>query len=110
MTRDEHILKVAEEECCEVAQRISKALRFGMLEVQPTNDGLHPTGNSTNPRGLNNRDRIRQELGDLLGALDMAGVINLSYIGDAELRDYGHQKIRKVEQYLVYSKSVGTLA
>jgi NTP pyrophosphatase (non-canonical NTP hydrolase) len=109
MNRTEHILKVAEEECCEVAQRISKALRFGLLEVQPTNDGLHPTGNSTNPHGLNNRDRIRQEVGDLLGALDMAGVIDLSYIGDAELREGGRRKQEKVEKYLAYSKLVGTL-
>jgi hypothetical protein len=35
MTRDEHLMTIAMEECAEVAQRVSKAVRFGMEEIQP---------------------------------------------------------------------------
>lgn len=35
MTRDEHLYTIAGEEGVEVAQRCSKALRFGGSEVQP---------------------------------------------------------------------------
>lgn len=58
MTREQHLLTVLAEECAEVAQRAAKAARFGMDEVQPGQD-------------LNNKQRIEQELGDLLGVADM---------------------------------------
>lgn len=54
MTRDEHLLTILAEECAEVAQRCSKALRFGIDEVQPG-------------QGLDNRRRIEKEFNDLLG-------------------------------------------
>ena len=46
------------EECSEVAQRISKALRFGLEEIQPGQD-------------LKNSERIYQEMSDLLTVAKM---------------------------------------
>lgn len=58
MNRTEYLLCCLAEECTEVGQRVSKALRFGLREVQP----MQP---------LNNAERIREEMRDLLavGAL-----------------------------------------
>ena len=35
MNRQQHLMIRAMEECCELGQRISKALVFGLHEVQP---------------------------------------------------------------------------
>lgn len=53
MTEQEHFLLCLAEECDEVGQRIMKALRFGLDEVQPG-------------QGLNNAERIVEELHDLI--------------------------------------------
>ena len=50
------LMVIAMEECAEVAQRISKAIRFGLDEVQLG-------------QGLTNLDRVAEEFGDLNGAL-----------------------------------------
>lgn len=52
MTRQELVLNQLAEECAEVAQRVSKALRFGLDEVQPG-------------QSLTNAERILSELVDL---------------------------------------------
>jgi hypothetical protein len=89
MNRQEHLMTIAMEECAEVAQRISKALRFGMEEVQPG-------------QGLTNRDRIRQEYSDLASALEMLGI-------GAPLGKWMDEKRAKVETFLRYSEQCGTL-
>lgn len=53
MNITEHLLVIAMEETAEVQQRISKAIRFGLSEVQ---EG----------QSLNNAQRIMYELTDLL--------------------------------------------
>jgi len=58
MNRQEHLLTIASEECAELAQRISKALRFGVHEVQPGQDKT-------------NAERISYELADLLGVVGL---------------------------------------
>ena len=35
MTREEHLLTIVAEECNEVAQRATKALRFSLEEIEP---------------------------------------------------------------------------
>lgn len=35
MNTTEHLLTIVSKECNEVAQRVSKALRFGLREVEP---------------------------------------------------------------------------
>jgi len=55
---EREIITIAIEECAEVAQRATKMLRFGVLEVQP---GQRYT----------NAERLGEEVGDLLTVLDL---------------------------------------
>lgn len=61
MTRQEQLLLIAMEECVEVAHRLSKALRFGMEEVQPG-------------QPLTNSQRIYDEYYQLRAVLGMCGI------------------------------------
>lgn len=94
MTTQEHLLTVVAEECAEVAQAITKALRFGLDDAHPKN------GN------LGNRELIAREVEDLLGALKMLelrGIIRPpTHLGIMNKR-------ARVHEFLEYSKRVGTL-
>lgn len=96
MTRDEHLYTIAGEEGVEIAQRCSKAVRFGGDEVQPGQPD-------------NNRTRILREFADLVGVLEMLGFVNLVPPSCA-LRPWIDAKKAKVEHYLRYSAECGTLA
>jgi len=100
MNRQEHLLTIGIEECCEVAHRLSKALRFGMEEIQPVGDGLHPDGG--NPEGFTNRERIRREVADLFSVLRMLDL-------DEMPSEWLDAKTAKIERFLAYSRTVGTL-
>lgn len=108
MTRDEHLMTVGAEECVEVAlaclalaQRIQKAQRFGMQQVQQDADDQP----QQNPERLTNYERIRREFVDLVAAMDMLG-ITLSMVFDDEVQ----AKREKVERYLQRSQACGTLS
>jgi NTP pyrophosphatase (non-canonical NTP hydrolase) len=88
MTREQHLLTILAEECAEVAQRCSKAVRFGLDERQPD----QPHDNTT---------RLEGELGDLLGMVDMLGLTP-----DAQRRA---DKPARVEKYMQRSRDVGAL-
>lgn len=89
MNRDEHLNLHVMEECDEVSQRVSKLLRFGATETQPG-------------QTLTNRERIIDEVNDLVAVLDMAGLFELDTFKMAKKR-------LKVEKYLEYSRTQGTL-
>lgn len=96
MNRTEHLLSILAEECAEVAQRASKALRFGLTEVQPG----QPFSNAT---------RIEIEFYDLVAVYQML-LDNKSFAvtglnGDECIRS----KKEKVEKFLKYSEECGTL-
>ena len=96
MNRTEHLLTTLGEEGVEVAQRCTKALRFGLTEVQPGQD-------------LNNAQRIRGEFIDLLAVMRMLveeGAIEP--VTDADLPAM-EAKRQKVEKFLDYSRAMGTL-
>lgn len=99
MTRHEHLLTILAEECAEVAQRVSKALRFGPLEVQPGQDKT-------------NAERIVDELIDLkavwqlLGGRFGGGVVLPKVAADEERRRI-EAKAAKVERYLAFSAGRG---
>ncbi len=57
--REREILTILIEEAAEVQQRATKALRFGLAEIQPG-------------QPYTNLERIEEELGDLVGVLDLA--------------------------------------
>lgn len=86
MTETEILLCCLAEECAEVAQRVSKALRFGLGERQPG-------------QPLDNAERIVDELNDLITVADMLverGILKSPLEEKAEKYD-------KVMRYLDYS-------
>ena len=97
MTRTEHLLTIAGEECAEVAQRTSKAARFGLKEIQPG-------------QPLDNAERIVQEFTDLVAVLSMLGIVEVDdcnvYVNPVAIWD----KRVKVEKYLELSREQGTLS
>ncbi len=99
----EHILTCAAEECGEVSKEIHKALRFG-LDDQVTLDPNGPRGTT----GPTNRDKIVEELNDLMGVINMlvtCGALPYDW-QDAERQD---RKRGKVSAYMGYARRVGAL-
>jgi NTP pyrophosphatase (non-canonical NTP hydrolase) len=101
MTESEHLLTILMEECAEVAQRASKALRFGLTEVQ--------TGQS-----LTNAERINEELLDLyvissmlVADGDLESLMDIEVTPEVAARIQA--KREKVHRYLRYSEQCGTL-
>ena len=94
MNRTEMLLMIAAEECAEVAQRCSKAARFGMLQTQPG-------------QPLNNRQRIEQEMMDLIGTLEMMDI----YFSDGStvVENAILARRERIEKYLQFSRECGTL-
>lgn len=92
MKTTEHLLAILAEECAEVAQRCTKALRFGLLEEQP--------GQASNAQ------RIATEMADLLGVYEM-----LEDRGDLpRVSAFAREaKIRQVKTFLEYFRQCGTL-
>jgi NTP pyrophosphatase (non-canonical NTP hydrolase) len=100
MNRLEHILTITAEECNEVAQRITKALRFGISNIE---EG----------QPYNNLERIMHEYNDLVAMLEM---LENELDGGIGLSDYHNhnsnskeEKKSKVEKYFEISKQEGTL-
>jgi len=95
MTREEHLLVIALEECAELSQEITKALRFGL-------DNHHPNTH------IPNRSRISKEFIDLLAVMNILqseGYIT-QYV-EEQIQIDVEAKQRKIEHWLTYSKSVG---
>ncbi len=94
--RKEYLLACLIEECQEVSQRATKALRFGLTEVQPGQD-------------LTNGSRIRGEFLDLLTVADLLraeGVELFNFASNSDMR-HMREKAEKVEKFMEYSKQVG---
>ncbi|HYH65426.1 MAG TPA: hypothetical protein VD866_12085 [Urbifossiella sp.] len=102
MTRTEHLLTILAEECAEVAQRASKALRFGLAEVEPG-------------QPLTNAQRLMREVNDLIAVYQMLAGPVVSpttplFKGDPnEWMVWFREKHAKVEKYLSYSRECGTV-
>jgi hypothetical protein len=95
VNRTEHLLTCLAEECAEVGQRVSKALRFGLDEVQPG-------------QPLRNRDRIQDELNDLFAVaaiLAGEGVIGWCLPEQGQVR----AKLEKIERFMAISREQGVL-
>ncbi|AZO67643.1 hypothetical protein [Mesorhizobium sp. M6A.T.Cr.TU.016.01.1.1] len=95
MNRSENLLTSLAEECTEVGQRVSKALRFGLAEVQPG-------------QPLTNAERISQELTDLIAVMRMAtneGLIPKPDLSGAAIA----AKQAKVEKFMAYARECGAL-
>lgn len=95
MNRTEHLLTCLAEECDEVGQRVMKALRFGLTEVQKE-------------QPYNNAERIVGELHDLLAVaciLWREGVISDPYPSGQKIAE----KRAKIDRYMEISKATGAL-
>ena len=96
MNRLEHLLTILGEEATEVAHRASKAIRFGLNEIQP---GQPHT----------NLQRLHQELMDLIAAVDMIADDASAPWLRLQDDDAIAAKQAKVEKFLAYSLELGTL-
>lgn len=95
MNETQYLLICLSEECAEVSQRVSKALRFGLHEVQPPTPSL-PQGHT-----MSNLERLEQEFNDLLAVGEALGL----RISPKEIK----AKKEKIAKYMDYSREQGTL-
>lgn len=97
MTRIEHLLTILAEECTEIGQRASKAIRFTPSEVQPGQE-------------LTNAERIMYEFRDLQAVMEMLedeGILPSIWLRDVTAIE---AKKAKVEKFLLHSAECGTLS
>lgn len=95
MDRREHLLTCLAEECTEVGQRVAKALRFGLAEVQ-------------RDQPLTNAERIVDELHDLFAVaaiLRREGVIPDFVPTETRVQ----AKLAKIERYMEIARAHGAL-
>jgi len=76
------ILLITQEECAEVTQAISKVFRFGM-------DAEH--------NGATNRERLEEEVGDLLCMIDL--LIENEIIGAVWVEQAREAKLKKLRKW-----------
>ncbi|HEV7658814.1 MAG TPA: hypothetical protein VGO55_03105 [Allosphingosinicella sp.] len=96
MNRAEHLLTCLGEECSEVSIRASKALRFGLSEVQPG-------------QKMTNAQRITAELKDVWAAAIIcaqAGLIPFPQPSISEIE----AKRAKIEKFMAISREQGVLS
>lgn len=99
MNRAEHIIETLGEEGAEVAQRTSKANRFGLREIQPE-------------QPHNNAQRIQEEVYDLLGTYGMAvseGLLPPLDLSPENMRLVTARKSAKIERFMEISRQQGVL-
>jgi hypothetical protein len=83
--RTRELLICAAEECAEVTQRITKALRFGLDEVHPG-------------QPLTNAQRIAGELGDLQAVVNMLAALDV--LNSMEIAAAATAKYPKLDHFL----------
>lgn len=96
MTETEHLLACLAEECDEVGQRVMKALRFGLDEVQAGQPFM-------------NSERICQELQDLIAVAEILctrGVFADPY----PLAEVVDAKETKIKKFMAISREQGVLS
>lgn len=94
MNRTEHLLCCLAEEANEVAHRVSKALRFGLEEIQ---DG----------QSLTNAERVVHEFADMLAIVELLEEIGV--LGRSTDTHAIERKKSKVIAYMEYAEQRGTL-
>lgn len=95
MNRIEHLLTILTEECAEVQQATTKALRFGLEEGKDCTAFEHGS----------NVERLRYEINQVIAMVEMLEAEGLDLSPDYHVRE---MKKQKVEKYLIYSKECGT--
>jgi hypothetical protein len=98
MTETEHLLSCLAEECAEIAQEVSKALRFGIDNVFADARGDRTV-----------RAKIVSEYYDLLGVVDLLKerkILELDAVEELTARDAKREKLLRM---LDYAREVGAL-
>jgi hypothetical protein len=103
VTEPELLAVIAMEECDEVSQRIAKAARFSMDQIQQDADDRP----EQNPERLTNRERIVREYYDLRATLGMLGID--AWENSDFSRRCEQEKVAKVRRYFQRSRDNGTL-
>jgi NTP pyrophosphatase (non-canonical NTP hydrolase) len=98
MTKQEHLLSCLAEECAEIAQEVSKALRFGLDNVWPDARGDRTV-----------REKIVSEFYDLLGVVDTLEDEGILQINAAKQSAARAAKRAKLLQFLEYARQQGAL-
>jgi len=96
MTETEHILTCLSEECGEVIQAASKALRFGL--------------NNKNPKtGVINKDHLIAEITDVVAVINI--LVERGILDDDKIMNENalEAKAKKLNNYLIYAKDVGAI-
>jgi len=96
MTVEQLLLTQLMEECAEVAQRASKAIRFGLYETEPN-------------QAYTNKERLLHEIQDFLGTLKTLEEYDVIHLPDHSMCQAIDAKVKKVENYLIYSRECGVL-
>lgn len=94
MNITEYLLTCLAEECAEVAQRASKANRFGITEIQPD-------------QPLNNAERIMLEINDFVAVVELLQAEKVLTTGPSRLAI--DAKKAKLQHFMTYSIEQGTL-
>ena len=76
---DSEVLLIAQEECAEVIQAISKVFRFGM-------DAEH--------KGQTNREHLEEEIGDLMCMIDL--LIDQGIVSESAVMTAKNEKLNKL--------------
>lgn len=97
LNKTEYLLTQLGEEASEIAHRCSKAIRFGLSEVEPGQDKT-------------NEERLIDEVMDIVGVLTFLyknSIIDLP--DDAAATKTVDAKHEKIKKYMDYSRQEGTL-
>jgi hypothetical protein len=94
LTETQHLLSVLAEECDEIGQRVTKALRFGLSEIQPGQD-------------MTNETRITLELCDLWGTIEM--LQERGILSAFPVRCLINRKKQKVATFMKYADEIGMI-
>lgn len=94
MKKAEHLLVCLAEECAEIQQAVSKALRFGLDDGSPD-------------KTTTNAEDIQKELVDLLGVIALLGDEGIMTFDTTKV-DVPEKKA-KVRKYMDYARERGTL-
>lgn len=98
MTSKENLMVVAMEECAEIQQEISKAIRFGV-------DNHHP-----NEPHIMNGQRIMREFHQLRAVMDMLVIKGIiPDFPEVEQNQIYRVKVDAIKKWEEYSKSVGAI-
>ena len=82
--KEHEILLIAQEECAEVIQAVSKCFRFGLDNIKPG-------------KPLTNRQHLAEELGDLQAMIDLC--ITYDLVNYEEVIAATENKIEKLKQW-----------